>query len=71
MSARCLLAKMLEKASEKRIELQKICLARWFLTHYRLLHGPPCDKLESSTKMDHVATKTESFSEMGTAFPLP
>lgn len=65
--AQNLLLKMLEKKCEKRIDLNNICLSRWFLGNYKKHYAQLHSKAESSTKVEYSTGKSDSFPEINRA----
>jgi len=68
--AQNLLNKMLEKTSEKRINLHEICIHKWFLMNYHAMHSyTQIYKAESSTKVEIGASKCDFFSDCNSPAP--
>ena len=61
--AQNLLLKMLEKKRDKRIDLNSICLSRWFLGNYKK-HSQLHSKAESSTKGESLGGKSDTLLEI-------
>lgn len=65
LKAQCLLLKLLEKNSEKRIDLKQICFSKWFLGNYKKHNNTnqPIVKAESSTKVEWSTGQKSSLTE--------